>query len=132
MIEDAVVETQLGVPQGALLSPTLFNVYVDDLLHKLSASNIRLLAYADDLTMMSTGPLELRVAIKMVKDWGEQNDIKVNNSKSAILPIRADRRTPLPSFRQLLGIPVQDKYRYLGIMIDSPVTFKPQQKAIST
>ncbi len=59
-----------GVRQGGILSPRFFNVYIDDLSYKLSASNIGCIfsdriinhiAYADDLIVFSPGVRLVRV-----------------------------------------------------------------------
>lgn len=45
-----------GIPQGGLLSPFLFNVLISQLMEIQFPTDVQLLAYADDLQLVATGP----------------------------------------------------------------------------
>ena len=57
--------------------------------------------------------------IERVEAWCNRNGIKLNHSKSGIMCIRADRRTPQPLLKtNIKGIPIVKSLKYLGVWLD--------------
>ena len=119
-----------GVKQGCLLSPSLFNLFVNDLLLSLSASEhgidcggdtkIPALAFADDIVLIAPNPQKLQALINMTFSWCTKNGIQFNLQKTKVMHIRHKRR-PQSSFVFKCGnnqIQYCDEYKYLGLWIN--------------
>lgn len=124
-IGNEIIATTTGVPQGGVLSPTLFNLYINSLLVELANNGVKTLAFADDIVFVSNGDRELFKAIEIAKKWSTQSEIEINFTKSAIMIIRPDKRTKWPNIKTIKGIPVVEQYQYLGITMDDSGSFKP-------
>ena len=127
---DTTFKTGKGFLQGGVLSPTLFNVYIDTLLLKLDELDATILAFADDLVNTTEGEIELFKGMELIRAWSRDYNIEINNDKSAILQVRYDKRARTPSYSHIKGIPLKTSYTYLGIIIDDCVTFKLQKDQI--
>ena len=74
-----------GVPEGSILDPHLFNIYIDSLLRSLPADSV--VAYADDVTLVSHGasPVEctsnMQGLLNIVNSWFCTNLMAANSSK---------------------------------------------------
>ena len=68
-----------GVPQGSVLGPLLFLLYVNDLPDILTCKS---LLYADDLKIWTaSNPSGLQMDVDAVKRWSEDWDLPINNDK---------------------------------------------------
>ena len=105
------------------MSPTLFALYINDLIAELNTSNI-CYAFADDLVIVAEGEFQLDQVIGITERWSERNGIEVNKAKSGIIQVRKDRRTPNPILRSFRGYPLVDQYKYLGVMIDNSLSLR--------
>lgn len=82
------------------MSPTLFNLYIDDLIRKLTNEGTPY-AFADDIVQICQDKDQLDKSIWKIENWCQLNFIEVNRSKSGIMIIRQDRRTPLLIIRSI-------------------------------
>ena len=76
-VDGETVNMDIGVPQGAVLSPTLFALYINDLLVDLNI-NTTCYAFADDLVIVAKGEYLLDEAIRKITKWSRLNGIEIN------------------------------------------------------
>ena len=78
----SIVWINNGQVQGAMLSPYLFNIYINDLIKLLEEAELCPITYADDLAVLCDGEGKLNQAMKIIHKWGVKKDIAVNKNKS--------------------------------------------------
>jgi len=113
-----------GVAQGSLISPILYDWYVNDLVRTLSREigQDSTYAYADDIAVLCLGNSEVRKALAVTETWAASNGAQVNKRKCGLLRI-TKRETPI-GIRELEGIPLLHEYKYLGLPLDQSFTLK--------
>ena len=89
-------QIEIGVLQGCILSPCLFNLYAEYIIRnagleeaqagiKIAGSNVNNLRYADDTTLMAESEGELKSLLMKVKGECEKVGLKLNIQKTKIM-----------------------------------------------
>ena len=127
--------TEYGVRQGDTLSPTLFGLYINDLVTELKNNTngitceefiIQCLLYADDLVLISETEEDLQNMLHVLNDWCKKWRMKVNVSKSKIMHFRTTGHVE-SEYNFVLGnqsLEKVDKYKYLGVYLDTALDFE--------
>ena len=132
------VEMNYGVPQGSVLGPLLFLIYINDLHCAFKYSST--IHFADDTTLLinnkSLKQLQkhLNYDLRFLRNWLSANKISLNASKTELLLFHHIRKEIDYDLKIKLNgkklIPA--KYvKYLGIIIDSRLNWKEHVNTLS-
>lgn len=120
-----------GVPQGSVLGPILWNVMYDEVFQHELPHSVSVVGFADDVALVGTGrttPLllesDMNEALMKVADWLNGIGLSLAAQKSEAVMLTSRKGYTRPSFR--LGdqtIQVQRSVKYLGVLMDSSLTF---------
>jgi hypothetical protein len=115
-----------GVPQGAILSPTLFNIFINDITNLPLIGKI--IIYADDICLMYEDfhandiVKFIESDLKKLNEWFLANKLSLNilKTKFMIISPKHIKNTNINS-PKLNNITIEQvyTYKYLGLIIDS-------------
>ncbi len=93
----------LGLKEGCILSPSLFNLYINGLVKKMKRRDlgievdglmVALLLYADDLTILAESEQDLQDMLKVLHQWTQKFDMSVNIDKTKVVHFRRGPSIP--------------------------------------
>ena len=113
--------------QGSVLSPLLFNIYINDILIEFKINNIEAKAYVDDIVWFCKSREQIDQSIWIMKEWSNNNGMSINSQKSGILRILS-RKNKIKGIDNELNIPEVESYCYLGIKINQKITLDENSK----
>ena len=130
--KSSFIDVECGVPQGSVLGPLLFILYVNDMITALH-STPRL--FADDtclfLTAKNTFGLEElgNSELSSLKNWMDANKLTVNPTKSKFIVVNSKIRASqiyCSLFYNNTCIRNEKSLKYLGIELDRESNFLPR------
>jgi RNA-directed DNA polymerase len=81
---------ETGVPQGAVLSPVLSNVYLNPLDHLMADEGFEMVRYADDFVILCRSEFQADVALQVVREWVAQAGLTLHPTKTKIVDSRVE------------------------------------------
>ena len=123
-----------GVRQGAIISPVLFNFYINDILNEVACLDIgcnlaynkhNTQAYADDITALAPSAKGLQLLIDKIANNIEKLNLKINEIKTVCMIFSQKTvKDPPEFFLNNVRLAIVDKYKYLGVVLTNKGVWK--------
>ena len=121
-----------GVPQGSILGPLLFILYINDIIN--SSGLFKFILFADDSTLYASHG-DLRHLVHLVNDdltninnWVKANKLTLNIEKTKCVIFHRNKKKPTPHEPVKLGniaLKEEQSIRFLGVIVDKHMSWKP-------
>ena len=126
--QSSLINILFGVPQGSILGPLLFLIFINDLPNafkffiRLFADDTFLCAQNDDFLALEN---EVNIELKKVYIWLVSNKLTLNIKKSQFMLLTNKKN--IPKFTVKINdeeLESCDSYKYLGVYIDKSLSWK--------
>ena len=129
-------EQEQGVPQGSILSPTLFNIKINNIVKCVNDIDSSL--YVDDFGIfyksknMENIEFRLQRCLNKVETWATENGFKFSKTKTQCVHFCQLRGLHPDPVLNIYGspIPVVEEAKFLGLLFDKKLSFIPHIKAL--
>ena len=116
-----------GVPQGTVLGPALFILYMNNITDFIKHTIIKM--FADDSKLIASiknlnDREKLLEDLKALVSWTEKNSMSFNEDKFQLLQIGSDDSLKLPYQHGNINITKSENVRDLGVVISEDLSFK--------
>ena len=138
-ISSDILSLSTGVPQGSILGPLLFRIYMNDIPNCTEYFNFIL--YADDTTLSSTiripsvSLININNELAKVYDWLAVNKLSLNIGKTKYVIFHAINKRiegVIPDL-EINGIPLDKvkNFNFLGLQLNENMSWKPHIDSLS-
>ena len=127
-IKSSRINIKYGVPQGSILSPLLFILYINDLPNSLINQPT---LFADDTCILTSNHSLVNLEtqsndeLKIVSEWMIANRLTLNPHKTQALVLTRSKQKLQPFLLSLnnISIEIRQSVKYLGTHLDSTLNF---------
>ena len=125
-----------GVPQGSVLGPTLFLLYVNDLPEISKLADY--IFFADDANLIFTGDTyesireNVNTVLRLIQNWVVKNGLKLNLSKTKYMVFTNKTKQNIDISFNGIQIEQSDRERFLGVIIDSGLNWSHHITLLAT
>ena len=127
-----------GVPQGSVLGPLLFIIYINDLAECNFCSGSKLVMYADDVLLYrnilrAEDYVSLQADLNTVDEWSSSNYLQFNLSKCKYMVMSRKKNVSSPPTPFTLSGHLFDRvysFKYLGVLIAYDLTWYSHTKMV--
>ena len=123
---------QIGVPQGSILGPLLFLIYINDL---PNATELLLSLFADDTTLQASGKTieevesKINNELSVLSDWFETNQLTLHPNKTRYILFNSKGKElnltlKGVKLKQIAESSDEPSFKFLGIHIDERLSWK--------
>lgn len=141
-INSSISSVSSGVPQGSVIGPILFLLYLNDCVNCLDLNLVKPFIFADDIQLLFGNSRDFPAVLETVVnftldrlyDWMVENDLSLNATKTRAVMFRGGcRRIVYPRIR-VCGTDIEfvDSLKCLGVVIDQYLNFSEQIDVVSS
>ena len=129
-----IADLHAGVPQGAILSPLLFSLYMNDIVEATGA-DINLFADDTSVCVTDSSPCRLQQkmqhAVEKLAAWFSSWALSINNKKSALMVFTSRKSVPSVAV-SINGEPIRHvlNHKHLGLVFDSHLSWSAHATAL--